>query len=1166
VTLDLAGEHAPSLPEPASFGVSTGRRRSTPRAHVVAVVLARDGAARLPRVLAALAEATRAPDVVVGVDLGSRDDSAALLAAAQLPGAMPLLRLHRRATPADAVEAVLAARAVRSLTHGDAGTPDVGTPDGEKPTPSDVEWIWLLPHDAAPAPDALEHLLLGVENAPSVGVAGCKQVAWDDDQRLLDVGFTASPLGLRVTGLDRGEVDQGQHDGRSDVLAVSGAGMLVRRDVWEELGGLDPELDDRHGAAAADLDLCRRAHLAGHRVIVVPTAVVARATPRPPRRAARRAALHLRLAATPLALLPLAAAAVLVGGALHALALLLAGRGPAARDEAAATLAVLARPLAWRRTRRRQVRARRVPAQVLRRLRPPPDLIWRHRYDAFRTWLTPPRAGASPFRPSRCRGAALPVFLAAVAGAVLTRDILLRGAPAGVAGLLPGRATSGSLWAVATSGWRDVGLGVRAPGDPYAALVAVLGLPLGGPGRAATVLLVAGLPLAAVTAWAAASALTASRRLRTWAALGWAAAPPLLAAVTAGRTPGVGAHVLAPLAALLLARAAGFAPARRPLAAAARLGLVLVGLLACAPSLALPTVAVLAGAMIAGTVSAGTVSAGTVSAGTRRAVVPLALAAAVPAVLLLPWWVAVVRQPRLLLTDPALVGAVDAAAPGRGDLGRLVGVPLPQGLPSAGSLVVAAVVVLPVLGAAVLGVLRRRAGGRAALGWWAAGAGTAAAAAACGLAVAGTPAAPIAGLPGPGLSCALVGLGAAALLGADAAPRRAARAAHARLARALLAGAAVLAIAGPLAAGGLAAWEGTRTGSAPVPLPAVARAEATSRAGTRSLVLHVERGSAPGASSPAQGTVRWALLAGDGPSLGDASAAVAVTGLRAAPRSGRDAAVVLPVLGQVLADAGTDSRPALADLAVGSVVLLPPADPATVLALDAAPGLDRFGDARGALLWKVESPPGSDLPRPARARILDASGHAVRALPWDAAGRIDTTVASTVDSTVDSTVRAQGGGRLVVLAQHFDAGWHATLDGAELAPLRWRGWAQAFRLPDAGGRLQISSDQGRARLADPARVGVLAFALLAALPLPRVRGRADALPPPRSSRPLPRPAPAPEDLVPAPPPQVFDDDHPEDGTRPLRIGPPLRRPRRFRLRRHVRLRRLAARRSRRESP
>ena len=537
--------------------------------------------------------------------------------------------------------------------------------------------------------------------------------------------------------------------------------------------------------------------------------------------------------------------------------------------------------------------------------------------------------------------------------------------------------------------------------------------------------------------------------------------------------------------------------------------------------------------------------AGAAVAGRRRALAPLALAAVVPTVLLLPSWAAVARQPRLLLSDPALAGAVDGAPPGPPDVARLVGIPLPSGLPSGllavTSVAVAAAVVVPVLVAAVLGVLRRGAGGRAVLGWWAAGAGTAAAAAAWGVAVAGTPAAPLAGVGGPGLSCALAGLGAAALLGAEAAPRRARRTAHPRLARALLAGAAALAVAGPLVAGGVAAWAGSRTGSAPPPLPAVARAEATSAAGTRTLVLRVDRATAG---------VRWALVSGDGPTLGDASAALAAAGLRAASPLSRDSAVVLPVLGQVLSDAGRDPRTALADLAVGSIVLLPPADPATVLALDGAPGLDRFGDAHGALLWKVAPPQGSDLPRPARARIVDPGGHAVRALPWQGAGRVDTTVA------------AQGPGSSVVLAQRFDPGWHATLDGTELAPVRWHGWAQAFRLPDAGGRLEVTPDEGRGRLTDPARAALLAVALLAALPLPRLRGRADALPPPRSSRPLPRPAPAPDDLVPAPPPQVFDDEHPEDGSRPLRIGPPLRRPRRFRLRRHLRLRRP----SRKESP
>jgi GT2 family glycosyltransferase len=156
-------------------------------------------------------------------------------------------------------------------------------------------------------------------------IAGCKQVGWDDG-RLLDVGFTTSPLGKKVTGVDVDDVDQGQLDHRSDVLAVSTAGMLVRRDVWDALGGPDPTLV----RARDDLDLCRRAHLAGYRVIVVPQAVVAHAeagasgrrpfsTPRAWARADRRDAVHLRLAATAWVAMPFVIAWTLGAAVLRAI-------------------------------------------------------------------------------------------------------------------------------------------------------------------------------------------------------------------------------------------------------------------------------------------------------------------------------------------------------------------------------------------------------------------------------------------------------------------------------------------------------------------------------------------------------------------------------------------------------------------------------------------------------------------------------------------------------------------------------------------------------------------------------------------------------------------------------------------------------------------------------
>ena len=104
------------------------------------------------------------------------------------------------------------------------------------------EWIWLLHDDAAPAPEALAELLHAVERAPSVTVAGCKQLDWNAERRLIDVGLSTSRWAERLTLIEADELDQGQYDGRSDTFAVNSAGMLVRRDIWEHLKGFDPAL------------------------------------------------------------------------------------------------------------------------------------------------------------------------------------------------------------------------------------------------------------------------------------------------------------------------------------------------------------------------------------------------------------------------------------------------------------------------------------------------------------------------------------------------------------------------------------------------------------------------------------------------------------------------------------------------------------------------------------------------------------------------------------------------------------------------------------------------------------------------------------------------------------------------------------------------------------
>ena len=124
--------------------------------------------------------------------------------------------------------------------------------------------------DVRLAPDAVR---LMVEEAyrSNAGVVGPKLVAWHDPRVLLSVGMGADRYGQPSPYVERGDLDQAQHDAVRDVFYVPGAATLVRADLFEAVGGFDRAMSF-HGE---DLDLCWRAHAAGARVVVTPSARVA---------------------------------------------------------------------------------------------------------------------------------------------------------------------------------------------------------------------------------------------------------------------------------------------------------------------------------------------------------------------------------------------------------------------------------------------------------------------------------------------------------------------------------------------------------------------------------------------------------------------------------------------------------------------------------------------------------------------------------------------------------------------------------------------------------------------------------------------------------------------------------------------------------------------------
>lgn len=131
-----------------------------------------------------------------------------------------------------------------------------------------VDYLWMLHDDSAPDPECLGQLVQAFENSTTLGIAGPKALDWDKPETLASVGIHATRGGERLTPFDPGEVDQGQYDGVSDVLAVGTAGLLIKAQLWDRLRGTSPLL----GKFTEGLELGRRARMAGYRVCLVPAA------------------------------------------------------------------------------------------------------------------------------------------------------------------------------------------------------------------------------------------------------------------------------------------------------------------------------------------------------------------------------------------------------------------------------------------------------------------------------------------------------------------------------------------------------------------------------------------------------------------------------------------------------------------------------------------------------------------------------------------------------------------------------------------------------------------------------------------------------------------------------------------------------------------------------
>ena len=984
---------------------------------VTAVLVSHEGAIWLPAVLTTIARSTRSPEVIVGVDAASTDNSADILIRSL--GSDRVIVLKDNPGFGAAVGAALSNTARPDLTRGDL-------------PPDTVEWIWLLHDDSAPDPHCLDRLLEAADDNPSAAILGPKILGWHDRRLLLEVGVAITADGRRVTGLERWEHDQGQHDGTRDVLAVSSAGMLIRRDIWDGLGGFDPQLP----LFRDDLDLCWRAHRMGERVLIAPEAQMHhREASAHGRRTTtgttdllvqdREAAVHVLLAHSSGVRGFFLGLRLFFGSVVRAVVYAIGKDLTAARGEITAVFRVITHPGKIKNSRTLIQKSATEPASVVNHLRPSTFEQLRAVLETATGLATTsntsiPTLSALDSGPvdddaafldqsssgflSRVirKPSVITVTLLTIITVIATRSLWLGDGVIQGGALLPSPWGASDLWAFYFDAWHNVGPGSTADSPPYLVVIALLGtLLLGKATWAVQIALLLAIPLAGWSAYFASRAMIPSKGIRLWGAVTYALVPAMTGALAQGRIGTAVTAILLPFAIRSMFRTGQPGATYRRAAGSA---LLLAVVLAFTPAVWLIGVIAMVVALA--------IFRDTLRTNYRQFLIAIIGSF----IALMPWSFGLIRHPVRFLLEPGL----DVSSLTDPNISMLDVIFLHPGGPGMTPLIVSAGIVL----AALLALLRtdRRA---VVLTWWAF-AGIAALIALVQVLFLFTPpgqTVEIRTWPGPATLVISLALIAAAALGAQGLRTRfvgqsfsaGQPAAVVAVLGALLA--PVLSIGWLISASGSTLYRGDRAA-----VPAFVAADAFSPQAPRTLIINDSK----------SGRVTYTVINGAGLTLGDADV----------PPPAESWIAIDPYVADMASGRGGNEVVVLAGYGIRYVILAPGSSRDLVPTLDAEPGLRRLSNADGEVPWRVAGVT-------SRARIFDGVTESPVGVAQPA------TMAT--DPYIDQTLPDGSGERVLFIGASADSRWTAgELD--QVTTDSYLNWSSTFTIPAGSPPISVEFD------------------------------------------------------------------------------------------------------------
>lgn len=138
------------------------------------------------------------------------------------------------------------------------------------------DYYLLLNSDVEVAERWFVHLFEFMESHPEIGICAPKVLSYANPEYFEHAGACGGLIDMygfpycRGRVLSRIERDKGQYDTPADIFWASGTSLMIRRTLWERLGGFD----ESFFAHMEEIDLCWRAKLLGEQVWVVPKSLI----------------------------------------------------------------------------------------------------------------------------------------------------------------------------------------------------------------------------------------------------------------------------------------------------------------------------------------------------------------------------------------------------------------------------------------------------------------------------------------------------------------------------------------------------------------------------------------------------------------------------------------------------------------------------------------------------------------------------------------------------------------------------------------------------------------------------------------------------------------------------------------------------------------------------